>query len=141
MLKIKIVLKYCFAKYVLLQLSVFHPWPHPGEPTADAHLQVLLLRARDITKPTLLPYSYGIPPYPVPMMHPLPPGHAPFIQSHASLPLMGPKQPPGLRRAGSINAKIFNAEARCSDMKCIFQQVSLGSVCPTMYNAIQRAKT
>ena len=67
-----------------------------------------------VNPPPMPTYSYGIPPYPVPMMHPPPPGHAPFIQSHASLPLMGPKQSPGLRRAGSINAKIFNAEARCA---------------------------
>ena len=68
-----------------------------------------------VNPPPMPTYSYGIPPYPVPMMQPPPPGHAPFIQSHASLPLMGPKQSPGLRRAGSINAKIFNAEARCAE--------------------------
>ena len=65
-----------------------------------------------VNPPHLPTYSYGIPPSPVPMFYPPPPGHAPFIQSHASLPFMGPKQSPGLRRAGSINAKIFNAEAR-----------------------------
>ena len=34
---------YNIYQYVLLQLSVFHPWPNSGEPTPDAHLQVLLL--------------------------------------------------------------------------------------------------
>ena len=75
-----------------------------------------------VNPPPMPTYSYGIPPYPMPMMQP--PGHAPFIQSHASLPLMmGPKQSPGLRRAGSINAKIFNAEARC--VQSLFHRVMI----------------
>ena len=61
-----------------------------------------------VNPPHLPTYSYGIPPSPLPF-----PGYpAPLLHSHASLPMPGAKQPPGLRRAGSINAKIFNAEAR-----------------------------
>merc|ERR1719189_479212 len=61
-----------------------------------------------VNPPHLPTYSYGIPPSPLPF-----PGYpAPLLHSHASLPMVGAKQPPGLRRAGSINAKIFNAEAR-----------------------------
>jgi len=65
-----------------------------------------------VNPPHMPTYSYGIPPSPVPaMMHPgylTGSGHF----SHPSIPMMPMKQPQGIRRTGSINAKIFNAEAR-----------------------------
>ena len=57
-----------------------------------------------INPPHIPTYNYGIPPSPL------------LYHSQHSLPFMPPRQPPpagqGLRRAGSINAKILNAEAR-----------------------------
>ena len=54
-----------------------------------------------INPPHIPTYNYGIPPSPL------------LYPSQHSLPLLPPvKQPPALRRTGSINAKILNADAR-----------------------------
>ena len=54
-----------------------------------------------INPPHIPTYNYGIPPSPL------------LYPSQHSLPLLTPvKQPPALRRTGSINAKILNADAR-----------------------------
>jgi len=64
-----------------------------------------------VNPPHMPTYSYGIPPSPVPpMMHQGYMGSGHF--SHPSIPMMPMKQQQSIRRSGSINAKIFNAEAR-----------------------------
>ena len=68
-----------------------------------------------VNPPHLPTYHYGVPPSPI-----MYPGH--YIPSHASLPMINTKQSPGLRRAGSINAKILNADARLAEF--YFQRIS-----------------
>jgi hypothetical protein len=61
-----------------------------------------------VNPPHLPTYNYGIPPSPLVYHNPVyPPGSLPMTSRHSPSP---PHTP--LRRAGSINAKIYSAEAR-----------------------------
>ena len=61
-----------------------------------------------INPPHLPTYNYGIPPSPMVYHNPMyPPGSLPMSSRHTPTP---PQTP--LRRAGSINAKIYSADAR-----------------------------
>ena len=85
----------CHCTQPLRQLHVL-PRPHPGQPAPNAHLQL---------QHSALPHTHDAAPAPRP--HPL------HTEPCLAAP-HGTQAIPSLRRAGSINAKIFNAEARCA---------------------------